>query len=98
MPSRERPDIKEVDGDRWRRLMEVDMDSDSKFAAGLEPRLGGSVHSEGHSSGVSWGAVIGGAFATASFSLILLALGAGMGLSSVSPWANVGASTSTFGT
>ena len=34
----------------------------------------------------------------ASFSLILLALGAGMGLSSVSPWSNVGASAATFGT
>jgi hypothetical protein len=56
------------------------------------------VYGEGHSSGVSWGAVVGGAFATAAFSLILLALGAGMGLSSVSPWANVGASASTFGT
>ena len=30
---------------------------------------------EAHSSGVSWGAVIGGAFAAAAFYLILLALG-----------------------
>jgi hypothetical protein len=74
------------------------MESDAKFATGLESRAGDSVHGEGHSSGVSWGAVVGGAFATAAFSLILLALGAGMGLSSVSPWANVGASASTFGT
>jgi hypothetical protein len=41
---------------------------------------------EALSSGVSWGAVIGGAFAAASVYLILLALGAGMGLSAVSPW------------
>jgi hypothetical protein len=41
---------------------------------------------EALSSGVSWGAVIGGAFASASVYLILLALGAGMGLSAVSPW------------
>src|ERR1019366_94040 len=45
---------------------------------------------EAHSSGVSWGAVIGGSFVTAAFSLILLALGAGFGLSAVSPWSNVG--------
>ena len=53
---------------------------------------------EAHSSGVSWGAVIGGAFVTAAFSLILLALGAGFGLSAVSPWSNVGASASSVGT
>ena len=65
----------------------------------------GSRHSSGpdsspeaHSSGVSWGAVIGGAFVSAAFALILLALGAGLGLSSISPWSNVGASAATFGT
>ena len=54
--------------------------------------------SEAHSSGVSWGAVIGGAFVAAAFYMILLALGAGLGLSAVSPWSNVGASASTVGT
>jgi hypothetical protein len=49
-------------------------------------------------SGVAWGAVIGGAFVAASISLIMLALGAGFGLSSVSPWSNVGASAATIGT
>jgi hypothetical protein len=49
------------------------------------------------SSGVSWGAVIGGAFVIASISLLMLALGAGFGLSSVSPWSNVGLSASTAG-
>lgn len=53
------------------------------------------VKSEAYSSGVSWAAVIAGAFVAAAFSLILLTLGAGLGLSSVSPWANVGASAST---
>ena len=57
-----------------------------------------SVGSESHSSGVSWAAVIGGAFVTAALSLILLALGTGLGFSSVSPWSNVGASASTVGT
>lgn len=47
--------------------------------------------SDVNSSGVSWGAVIGGAFVAAALSLILLALGAGFGLSAVSPWSNVGA-------
>jgi hypothetical protein len=50
-----------------------------------------------HSSGVSWSAVIGGAFVAAALSLILLALGAGFGLSAVSPWSNVGASSATVG-
>jgi len=52
---------------------------------------------EAHSSGVSWGAVIGGAFAASASYLILLALGAGFGLSAVSPWSNTGASASTAG-
>lgn len=52
---------------------------------------------EARSSGVSWGAVIGGAFVTAAMYLILLALGAGFGLSAVSPWSNNGVSASTIG-
>ena len=50
-----------------------------------------------HSSGVSWGAVVGGAFVAASVSLIMLALGAGFGLGVVSPWSNTGASSSALG-
>ena len=50
-----------------------------------------------HSSGVAWGAVAAGALTMTAFSLILLALGTGMGLSSVSPWSDVGASASTIG-
>jgi hypothetical protein len=42
--------------------------------------------------------VIGGAFAAAAISLIMLALGAGFGLSAVSPWSNAGASASALGT
>lgn len=55
------------------------------------------VKNEAYSSGVSWAAVIGGAFVAAALSLILLALGTGLGLSSVSPWSNDGASASTVG-
>jgi hypothetical protein len=56
------------------------------------------VRNEAHASGVSWAAVLAGALVAAALSLILLALGAGLGLSSVSPWSNVGASASTIGT
>jgi hypothetical protein len=52
---------------------------------------------EAHSSGVSWAAVLAGAFAAASLSLALLALGTGIGFSAVSPWANAGASASAIG-
>jgi hypothetical protein len=53
--------------------------------------------SEANSSGVSWPAVIAGAFVTAALSLILLSLGTGLGLSSVSPWSNEGVSASAAG-
>lgn len=52
---------------------------------------------EAYSSGVSWPAVIGGAFVSASLALILISLGTGLGFSSISPWSNVGASASTVG-
>ncbi len=55
-------------------------------------------NNEANSSGISWAAVMGGAFVTAALSVILLALGAGLGLSSISPWSNVGATASTIGT
>ena len=51
---------------------------------------------EASSSGVAWAAIIGGAFAAAALSLILLALGSGFGLATVSPWSNSGASLTTF--
>lgn len=51
---------------------------------------------EAYSSSISWGAVIGGAFVSASLGLILLTLGTGLGFSSVSPWSHVGASASTI--
>jgi hypothetical protein len=51
-----------------------------------------------YAPGVSWSAVIAGSFVGAALSLILLALGAGLGLSAVSPWSNMGASGSTLGT
>ena len=56
-----------------------------------------SVRNEAHSSGVSWGAVVAGAFVAAALSLALLALGTGIGLSAVSPWTNAGASAARIG-
>lgn len=47
-------------------------------------------------SGVSWGAIIGGAFAAMGITLILLALGAGFGLAMASPWSVSGASAAGF--
>jgi hypothetical protein len=52
---------------------------------------------ESSSSGVSWGAVIGGAFVAASSSLLLTILGVGLGLSSFSPWTGIGAATTAIG-
>src|SRR5665811_847168 len=45
---------------------------------------------------VSWAAVAAGAIAAAALTLVLLAFGAGMGFSAVSPWSNSGVSASTF--
>jgi hypothetical protein len=45
---------------------------------------------------VSWAAVAAGAIAAAALTLVLLAFGAGMGFSAVSPWSNSGISAGTF--
>jgi hypothetical protein len=47
-------------------------------------------------SGVSWPAVAAGAVAAAALTLLLVAFGAGIGLSSISPWSDTGVSASTF--
>lgn len=48
-------------------------------------------------SAVAWGAIIGGAVGAAATSIILLSLGAGIGLSTVSPWNGEGLSAKTLG-
>lgn len=48
-------------------------------------------------SGVSWGAILAGAFAAAALSFILVILGFGLGFSSVSPWSGNGLSAQTIG-
>jgi hypothetical protein len=47
-------------------------------------------------SGVSWAAVAAGAVTAAALTLLLIAFGAGLGLSAVSPWSDSGVSASTF--
>jgi len=55
---------------------------------------GGTVESS--ASAVSWAAIIAGAFVAASVSIILVALGSGLGFASVSPWAGSGTSVTAF--
>ena len=74
--------------------MEQTVESARRYQSGISER---SIANEARKSGVSWAAVIAGAFVAAALSLILLALGAGLGVSSVSIWSNVGASASTIG-
>ena len=57
----------------------------------------GVLGEESNASGVSWGAILAGAFVAAAISLSMVALGTGLGLSSVSPWSNEGASATTLG-
>ena len=59
--------------------------------ARTEPAI--PANREAHSSGVAWGAVIGGAFVICALYLILLALGAGFGLLAASPWSGISASS-----
>jgi hypothetical protein len=44
----------------------------------------------------SWGAILAGAVAAVALSVVLVTLGAGLGLSSVSPWSDHGLSASSF--
>jgi hypothetical protein len=54
------------------------------------------ARNEDYSAGVSWAAVIGGAFVAASLSLVLLALGTGLGFSSISLWSNMQTAAATL--
>jgi hypothetical protein len=68
------------------------------LAAPTPPASGTVESEESYASAISWGAVIGGAVAAAAITLLLVTLGSGVGLSSVSPWspANPGATTFTL--
>jgi len=72
----------------------------ASIAATAQDRIPLTVHelsNETHSSGVSWSAVVAGAFVAAALSLMLLALFTGIGFSAISPWTNVGTSYSAVG-
>jgi hypothetical protein len=56
----------------------------------------GSDPEEPSIAGVSWGAVAAGAVVSCALTLVLLALGVGLGLSVFSPWAGSGVSATTF--
>src|SRR6476469_321224 len=61
------------------------------------PPTPGIVESEeSYASAVSWGAVIGGAVAAGAITLLLVTLGSGIGLSSISPWSPANPSATTF--
>jgi hypothetical protein len=48
-------------------------------------------------SAASWGAIVAGALVAAAVSLILLALGTGLGFAAMSPWSGRGIGAGTFG-
>jgi hypothetical protein len=52
--------------------------------------------SSGSPSAVSWAAITGGALTAVAITLLLVALGAGIGLSSVSPWSSSNPAATTF--
>jgi hypothetical protein len=58
---------------------------------------GGALEGASADSAVSWAAIFAGATAAAGLSLILPLLGAGLGLSTVSPWSGKGASAGAIG-
>jgi hypothetical protein len=59
----------------------------------VDPGVPASLSS---ASGVSWPAIFAGGVAAAAVSVMLLIFGAGLGLSSVSPWPHDGVSITTF--
>jgi hypothetical protein len=66
-------------------LMGVDRSIDATVATG-----------ESSQSAVSWAAIFSGAVAAVALTLVLVSLGGGLGLTSISPWPNQGASAKTF--
>src|SRR5437588_370139 len=57
-----------------------------------KPATPGSLATAPHASAVGWGAIGAGAVATIATNIVLLTLGAGIGLTVASPWAGEGAS------
>ena len=75
--------------------MSVSYPTESAYRPGglVDPGIPASLSS---ASGVSWAAIFAGGVAAAAVSVMLLIFGAGLGLSSVSPWPHNGVSVSTF--
>lgn len=57
----------------------------------------GDIPVESSRSAISWGPILGGAFAAIGVTLILLLLGSGVGLTMVSPWSGESSSAATVG-
>ncbi|HDY84960.1 hypothetical protein LCGC14_0484240 [marine sediment metagenome] len=55
-----------------------------------------TVNSE-HYNGINWSAILAGAVASAAFAILLSILGAGLGLSIISPWSHSGVGAATIG-
>jgi hypothetical protein len=55
-----------------------------------------AVSEEAQVSAVPWAAIVAGGVASAALTLLLLAFGAGMSLSAISPWSNSGVSSTAF--
>src|ERR1700723_1951132 len=64
----------------------------------METDLRGASTSVDAQSAVAWGAIAAGAVGAAALALLLIAFGAGLGLSAISPWSDSGISASTFKT
>src|ERR1039458_8042238 len=69
---------------------------EEKNMATIQTTTNPGLIEEGKHSAVNWGAVIAGSVTTAALTLVLLAFGAGVGFSVVSPWADSGVSAATF--
>ena len=64
---------------------------------GVNPALGGVSHPQESSvSAVSWAAIFAGTFVAVSLTFVLMELGSGLGLASISPWSDRGVSATTF--
>jgi hypothetical protein len=66
----------------------------SQLSAAINRPL--TTNNESVLSAVSWAAVFAGSFVAVATSLVLVSLGGGLGLTSISAWPNVGASATTF--
>ncbi len=78
-------------------MNDTTMAREASLAAARRPLGQLEPDSPSPGSALSWSAVLAGATGAAALSLILLILGTGLGLSSVSPWTSQGATAGTFG-